>query len=341
MHDGLILGVDGGGSGSRAIIADLHGAIRSVQIGPACNYQNSDPSEITDVLRQLLQRCVQDLGNTRLAVDFAAFGMAGLDSTQDAHVLREVVQAALRDSFIDVKQVAVENDAIVTLYGLIGNGPGVLVLSGTGSIAWGVSPPGERIRSGGWGHRLGDEGSGYAIGKKALRAMLRGHDGRGPFTDLEPALLAVLDLHSPAEVVQWANSDACSVTEIARLAPTVLSLAAAGNAVARVIVEAAATDLVDLVTAVVTRLALDATFDAVLCGGILENHPILRDEVIKRISVRHPGCRVIADGFPASLGAAAYALRACGANMTQSTHRLQQEYHPLDVALTSLTGVPE
>lgn len=329
MVDGLVLGVDGGGSGCRAIVADVQGRILSVQTGRPCNYQNSNPGDTQFVLSELLKQTVEDLRVANPNVECAVFGMAGLDTDADAKILRQVVATALRDSGIDAQRVEVENDGIVTLYGFVGQGPGVLVLSGTGSIAWGVKPGSLPIRSGGWGHRLGDEGSGYAIGKNALLAVFHGHDGRGPVTGMESHILDVLGCTSISDVAEWAYSTGYSVSRIAGLAPTVLQLAKEGNPRAREVIARAADDLTSLITAVVNRLKLDTKFDMALYGGILENNPFLHNQIVERIVRHHPNCRLISNSFPSSLGATAYALRVCGADMVAATRTLQVDYRSI------------
>jgi N-acetylglucosamine kinase-like BadF-type ATPase len=325
-HDGLVLGFDGGGTGSRAILSDSAGRLIGFCNGPACNYQNSNPKEVEVAVSQLLGQLVNLSSTTHLLVDCAVFSLAGLDTVEDARILEEVVHNSLLDSRITAKHVTVENDGIVTLRGLVGEGPGAILLSGTGSIAWGIAPGREPVRSGGWGHHLGDEGSGYAIGMAALSAIFHGFDGRGPVTGMETDLLSALGCDSIDAVAEWAYSGQYSVSTIASLAPVVLALYDTGNPTAKQIIEDAAAELAKLVSAVATRLPLTQDFDLALCGGILENSQVLRDLVTCRIAARYPRCKISNTAFPSALGATAYALRLCSDSGHTAIDRLSHDY---------------
>jgi glucosamine kinase len=148
----------------------------------------------------------------------------------------------LSDSRITAKHVTVLNDGIVTLRGLVGEGTWAILLSGTGSIAWGIAPGREPVWSGGWGQKLSDKGSGYAIGLTALSAIFLGCDGRGPVTGMETDLLSALGCESIHDVAEWAYSGQYSVSAIASLTPVVLALYDTANPTAKHIIENAAAD---------------------------------------------------------------------------------------------------
>lgn len=338
MLDEFFLGVDGGGSGCRAILTNQRGTILSFQTGPACNYQNSSPREVEDVIAQLLKQVVLSTSAKGLTVTAAVFGLAGLDGNEDAKILQQVVAQALADNHISARELHVENDGVITLRALIGQGPGIMLLSGTGSIAWGITPGQKPIRSGGWGHLLGDEGSGYAIGKSAVTSILRGYDGRGPITGMESEVLETLECDSVEEIAERAYSDRLSVSGMARLAPLVFRMADEGNEVAQDIVGVAATDLADLVAAVARRLHLSSAFTVTLRGGVLENQPILREQVAQRIASRYPKSQIVNEDFPSALGSTACALRSYKADVAQSLLKLQSDYQSLIRTKSDPTG---
>ncbi|MCL6454700.1 MAG: hypothetical protein K6T78_13930 [Alicyclobacillus sp.] len=330
MREDLVLGVDGGGTGSRAIVADMTGNIHTVQTGPACNYQNSDPRQTQKVLSNLLHRTIENLSVSSVSVVAAVFGLAGLDTSSDARVLEQIVRSALQVNHMDALGVQVENDGVVTLYGAVGSGPGVMILSGTGSIAWGVAPGQQPVRSGGWGHRLGDEGSGYDIGRAALMALMRAYDGRGPETNMRDHLLPVLGFHREEELAEWAYSEQYSVSSVAKLAPIVLSLADRGNPAATFITKRAAEDLANLGMSVVRHMGLQNDLRIAFSGGILENHPLLRrlvaDQLSQRLAAQSIRSRMTVEAFPSALGSTACALRSCGADILQVLPRLRSAY---------------
>src|SRR5204862_1881072 len=122
-------------------------------------------------------------------------GIAGVDRAGDQNVVREIM-----DRIGYKATILIVNDALIALQAGIGDAPGIVVVSGTGSIAYGRNAQGEAARAGGWGHVLGDEGSGYWIGRLALRAVVRHADGRGRATRLTPLLLGHFGLTGAAEL---------------------------------------------------------------------------------------------------------------------------------------------
>src|SRR5690606_32133686 len=149
-----------------------------------------------------------------------------------------------------------------------GSGPGLLVIAGTGSVAWGRAEDGRAARAGGWGHLLGDEGSGYALGLEALRAVVRAHDGRAPETTLRDAVLSHARARAPEELIAWAATAAKA--DIAALAPRVAAAAREGDAAARAIVDRAAHDLAGHIRALHARLGPWSAPPAVaMTGGLL------------------------------------------------------------------------
>ena len=194
--------------------------------------------------------------------------------------------------------------------------PGIALIAGTGSLAFGRTAAGHTARAGGWGQLLGDEGSGYAIGLAGLRAVVRAADGRGAETLLTRRLLERLELQDPGELVTALHTDSaqrrrseergeseaqkrnptalssllrspldpllsCTAHRVAECAPVVLQAAADGDAVARQIREQAAQDLSALAEAVARSLDLPhCGYRLVFSGGILQHHTPLREAVI-------------------------------------------------------------
>ena len=167
------------------------------------------------------------------------------------------------------------------------DGWGIALIAGTGSIAFGKSRDDQRARAGGWGYLIGDEGSGYALGRDALRAAVRSADGRGEPTHMLNILLAHWQLQQPSDLVTKIyrhNDGAMPIrpTQIAALAPLVLVAAEGGDHVAKRIVHQAANDLAETVMAVARQLSFDTT-EAVplsLAGGLVLSSAMLREQVI-------------------------------------------------------------
>ena len=145
----------------------------------AANLQTEGELEVEKILHTVIEHATDGRQVTPAAV---CLGMAGVDRQDDAQIIRDVMRRlGFRANALIV------NDALIALVAGAGASPGVVLISGTGSIAYGVSPHGVAARAGGWGPTLGDEGSGYWIGRRALAAVMRDSDGRGPQTDLTRA----------------------------------------------------------------------------------------------------------------------------------------------------------
>ena len=160
----------------------------------------------------------------------ACCGLAGVDRPADYALMRPLLRGL-------AAQVQLVNDAELALEALPGR-CGVCLIAGTGSIALGRDPTGHQARTGGWGHIVGDEGSGYDIGRRALQAILQAADGRGPQTSLQAALLRAWELATPLDLIArvYPAQSKVVVPEVADVARLVFEQAAAGDPVARRIV---------------------------------------------------------------------------------------------------------
>jgi N-acetylglucosamine kinase-like BadF-type ATPase len=210
----------------------------------------------------------------------ACLGIAGVDRERDGQTIRSVVR---RLGFRE--RVLIVNDALIALVAGGGIGPGLVLVSGTGSIAYGVSPDGVAARAGGWGSALGDEGSAYWIGRRALAAVTREADGRGPATRLTTLVLERLSLTRPQQLIAVIYEGGHDPRAIAELAAIVERARSEGDAVATEILRQAAAELTLAAASVVTRLSMrGAQFPTFLSGGMLRSTPWLANEVIVRLA---------------------------------------------------------
>jgi glucosamine kinase len=204
---------------------------------------------------------------------------AGLAGTGNA-VEREAVREALEREGV-ARRVAVCSDGEIALEGALGGRPGVLLVGGTGSVGWGRGEDGRIQRCGGWGMIAGDEGSAYSLGRAALAAALRSHDGRGEETVLLPRLLEVLDLAHPDALPSWAGR--AEKGEIAGLALHVVRLAQEGDGVAGDLVREAAGELAEHAMALIRRLGPWRSATPVVLHGGLARHPAFAALVEQRL----------------------------------------------------------
>jgi N-acetylglucosamine kinase-like BadF-type ATPase len=219
------------------------------------------------------------------------------------------VRALLRRIGYKARTLVV-NDAMVALEAGAPGAPGVVIISGTGSIAYGRNSANQAARVGGWGHALGDEGSGYWIGRAALRAVLREADRRGPRTALTPLLLRHFGVPEAQSLIHEVYQGSLRPAAIGALAQCVQAAFGEEDPAAVGILRAAADELEAAGVSVSRRLGMvDEPFVFLLAGGIFRAVPWLRDELLRRLPEAVPSSTArLLDVEPAS-GAVALAIQ--------------------------------
>jgi N-acetylglucosamine kinase-like BadF-type ATPase len=238
------------------------------------------------------------------AVTGVCAGMAGVDRPHERAVVAQWLDALLPGA-----PALIENDAMIALAsGTEGMLFGVVAISGTGMIVYGVDSAGQRRRAGGWGALLDEHGSGYAMGVAALRAVAQAVDGTRPATRLQPAILSHLGLQRPQDLINWTYRD-LTWARFADLAPIVMQCAETGDESARHILSQTAQGLGEAIVAVVTGLALqEAPFPLILTGGNLREGP-LHKLLSQRVRIIAPQAQIIHPVVDPAIGAAWLALR--------------------------------
>jgi N-acetylglucosamine kinase-like BadF-type ATPase len=273
MH---VLGIDAGGTKTLCFLADEAGHIVREGRGPGANFHTSGDIELESVLHQVIDAAI---GDSLIAPAAVCVGIAGVDREHEADVVRGMVQRA-----VPASRVVVVSDALIALAAGAGGSPGIVVIAGTGSIAYGRNARQDAARSGGWGHIIGDEGSGYWIGREALSAVVRAVDGRGPTTRLIEDVLAhfmIADISGLPAIVYDRDLPRMSV---AALGPIVQHASDLGDPVAMGILERAAAELTLAARSVAASLEMqDDAFVFVLAGGVFQAVPRLVDALTQRL----------------------------------------------------------
>lgn len=290
---GLYLGIDGGGTKTVGVLADGREiALRRVEVGPT-NPHALPLETLEQHLRELLERLAVPLSE----VDAVGVGLAGLGRADD----RQRILPILERLGLDPRRLFLTHDAHIALVGGVGEDVGVILIAGTGSIAYGRTPSGEELRCGGWGSLLGDEGSGYALGLNALREIARRADGREKPTALTEAVLSSLHRESPQELIWWAHT--AEKAQIADLAPLVFRCASEGDEAARRLLRDGAVQLAELATTVLRKGAWERTPTLVLSGGLFERFRAYRDRVARLVFDAYPNVRICTPERPSVFGA--------------------------------------
>jgi N-acetylglucosamine kinase-like BadF-type ATPase len=273
MH---VIGIDAGGTKTVCLVADERGAVVAESRGPGANLHAAGEAGVERALRDVIATA---LGSRTISPAAICLGMAGIDREDEARVIRGIMQRLGYRS-----RVVVVNDALIALVAGAKDAPGIVIIAGTGSIVYGRDQRGAAARAGGWGHMIGDEGSGYWIGREALAAVMRAEDGRGPATELTAAMLAHFDVGDVSRLPRIVYDRQSPRVAVAALGPIVQRATDAGDAVAMRILERAAEELVLAARSVATRLEMRGDpFAFYLAGGVFRVVPRLARELQPRL----------------------------------------------------------
>lgn len=288
----LFLGVDGGGSSTIALAADETG--RVVAEGRAGPSNVSDLQTFANHLREAVEA-------TDSEFESACFGFSGGVEGKGL-VAREIVKA---------KHYIILHDASIALTGATAGAPGVVVIAGTGSIAFGRNAEGRTARAGGWGYAFGDEGGAFDIVRQALRAALRFEEGWGRATALHPALLEAAGAQTANDLLHSFYGSAFPRDRIAGFASLVDEIAGSGDPAAVDILNGAAQSLATIGSAVRSQLfAADENVIMSYAGGAFKSARLLeRFKMLMELDASH---RFTAPRFRPVEGALIEAFRAAG-----------------------------
>jgi N-acetylmuramic acid 6-phosphate etherase len=262
----LLIGIDGGGTATRAVLADGEGNVLGRgAAGPG------NPKAVG---------LEQALSEARLAID-AAFLGAGINPETAAGIClalagagrpedRPPIESWIKQERI-AERVAVLPDALAVLAAASPDVVGVSLIAGTGSMAYARNADGEEARAGGWGPLFGDEGSGYLLALAGLRAAVQAADGRGPSTALLPAFLDRLKITEPSGLVTTLYSSAWDRRRIAQLAAVVPAIAETGDEMATGLLHSAVEELTKTAVAAAKRLTWRSPPQVALTGGLVAN----------------------------------------------------------------------
>jgi N-acetylglucosamine kinase-like BadF-type ATPase len=299
-----VLAIDGGATKTLAAVLDLDERVVHVdQSGPS----NEDAVGASAAVRALLDAADRALARAGASDERLATAVLAVAGTDTPSIARQV--KARSDDWIVV------NDVVGAWAAATGARPGVGAISGTGSNVFGVGPDGRSWRVGGWGHLLGDEGSGYWLGIGSIRAALADRDGSGPQTALSDAAVRFFDVDSVETLAALVYSKPLTKGEIASFAKETARLAEAGDAVARDLYVRGAADLAAQIIAVIAHTGLGAdgaSFPIGLIGSSYKAGDVFVGPLADAIRKAAPSAAVSIVDAPAVSGALRLALRACG-----------------------------
>ena len=296
----FFLGIDGGGTKTVGLLADQSGHIIGKAESGASNYHAVGEEQAKKVLSDVVSRLISD-ASASLESCTGCLGLAGVTSSVDRHVIGRICdEIGLPGNRI------LTHDAQIALAGGAEELSGVIIIAGTGSIVYGMNAAGREAQAGGWGHLLGDEGSGYDIARRALQAVTRTADGRGRPTLLSSLMLDALDFSQSRNLIPWMHS--VSKDQVAQLAGLVFDAANSNDSVAQGILDEAIDELRLAACVVVDKLGFSQSFNLVLSGGIFKHQPTFAASLRNRLRDLSPHARVCLPKHEPAYGAILFAM---------------------------------
>jgi len=303
----VVVGVDGGGSRTRIWVADERGQQLGSAEGPGSAIRPGETDRSADVIVATTREALASCDMTHVTPKVLCVGVAGVGREPERQALW---QALVSRDVAD--EVVVHADAAIALDDAFGDGAGILLIAGTGSVAFGRGPTGSTSRCGGWGPVCGDEGSGAWIGRRALSIVTASFDEREPSTALVGAVLTAAQVNDVHGLVAWAGG--ATPADLAALAPVVASVADAGDLRANSLLSMASEELVLHVRTLARQLFGDerASVPVAFAGGLLSPGAVLRKRVEHRMKTAVPGAQLRSEEVVPVRGAVRGALRYLG-----------------------------
>jgi len=281
----IVIGVDGGGSKTRVMVGTAEGEQLASLVGPGSAISLSGAAHSADVIGELVTRALGEIAQPGAVFPRVLYcGVSGTGREENARALHQAL-----DEKELAEEIIIDSDGLIALYDAFEDRAGILLVAGTGSIAYGRSPSGTIVRCGGWGPAFGDEGSGGWIGRRALSIVAASSDGREPATALLFPILAATQCEDVQDLIQWAAT--ADARAFGSLVPAVFSTASAGDPRATALVTLAAEELVLHVRALARQLFGDerAAVSVALSGGLMQKGSILRKRLEHRLKSAVPG----------------------------------------------------
>lgn len=308
----FVVGIDGGGTKTRAVVADHDGKFISMAMSGPSNPKAIGLEEAAGTVASVIRKAFASAGLTSVDVDVLQIGLAGVRTEHDREAFTTALLPKLSSHGCQVTELLIVNDLEIALVGGTGGASGIVLVAGTGSASLGRNETGQVAQAGGWGWYIDDPGSGYWFGYRAMAAAARASDGRGEPTSLQEAVRTFLRIRSIDEMPNVIYNRHFSRERVAELAPLVLQAATEGDSVAMQIRAEGAAELALMVNAVVERLSLPSPQQVVISGGVALSGEaftqVLGIELLKLL----PHARVGAPLFPPVIGAICLALQHLG-----------------------------
>jgi N-acetylglucosamine kinase-like BadF-type ATPase len=306
----LVIGMDGGATKTAALLSDLDGVVIAEETGGASNPQVVGPEQSADVIVNLVEKlCVKANCSTNQVLAVVA-GLAGAGREGDKERVKAATLAEAKKQKVAVGIVTVESDGRIALEGAFKGRPGIILIAGTGSFALAKDHKGGIHRAGGWGRVVGDEGSGFVIGRDGLNVVAKQIDGRGKATMLTKLVDQKLGLSNQEKIINGVYRENF---DVATVAPLVIEAAEAKDVECARILNKATFELSEHVRTLVNKIEASSRsrskISLAFIGSLLSHNNIYQKILTQKITFSLPQVNVIAPEAPPAYGAVLLSIR--------------------------------
>ena len=318
----LYCGVDGGGTRTRALLADSEGRFVGYGASGASNPKAVGLEGAAFSVCEALSRAFRDVEDKSDAHLF--IGMAGVRTEADRKAVSEAMTQHLAEAGLGGANVRYSNDLDVAHAAALGGEPGVVLVVGTGSAALARDEQGRIHQAGGWGWFIDDPGSGYWLGYQAMRAAARSYDGRGPATLLEDRVRSFLRIQTLNEMPNIIYNPHFSRERVAELAPIIFEMADAGDACANTILREGFAELALMTATAARKLGMERPLVAPV-GGITQRGAAFDKLFSSALAAQMPTARVAKPRTIPVIGGVIRALMGDGLRLSDAAMAALQE----------------
>ncbi len=286
-----ILGVDGGGTKTVVRIVTVSGRKIAGAVSKSSSYKSVGIGEAIENLNDGVFNSIKKIKSLKdIYFISSCLGFAGNNTEEDKKIYTGIVFNNKLAGYLDRQKTVIYNDTTIGLEAGSNKKNKIIIIAGAGSNCLGVNEYGKKVKASGWDYILADEGSGYQIGLKALKAVMKAYDGRGEKTLLSRIILEELNLKDILDLNKWVYGRPFSKERISALAKAVCMTAQMGDKISIDILSKEAEEAVISVTAVANKLGFkNKDFDLVFVGGLFKCEKYFKNPVISRLKIDFPG----------------------------------------------------
>lgn len=316
------IGIDGGGTKTTCAIGTADGRVLAIVSGASSNIQSKPLSQVVNVITGLIEEALDQSDSEFTQLTMVYMALAGSAREED----RKKIMTALQKRMPALKDYVIDHDAKGALAAGTWHETGMVLIAGTGSIVYAFqSPEEEPIRVGGWGYLLGDEGSGFDIGRKGISAVMKEYDRTGTATRLTDFVLEHFGKRDPSNLIPTIYGAKNVRGNLASVAKVVFLAAEGGDKVAKDILKGAKEDLVRLVEAAYRQMPDTSSQTLVVSGGVFQNR-LFRESFEADIREQLNGLTLIYPKLSPVIGALTLALKQAGIQLTDDVKKTLEHY---------------